>query len=244
MVRADNGQGLGPIEVHRHLQELLPLAPVDGQNSVARQLVQRLPEIVVHAVHAVLVLGGLGNQAAPRHADHPQALAHRRVVGNPLRENVHGPLQGVRRGGHLLPHIVRRQRKRIGHVLLLGVKSVGQGLQAPRLGDRGAGFSLGPVRPVEIIDFGQGGGRVQGGRQLLGQRPLLLDDGSHLLSLLVQAAQIGQPFGQLPQHLVIQRAGNLLAVPGDKRDGIPVVNQLDGILHLARTQVKLCGKCS
>ena len=237
-----NPQRLVPVEPDGNLEEFLPFPPVDGQNPVPGDFIERFMEIIIKGVNAVLLLGGLGDQFSPGHAHHPQALAHPGVVGDHLRQNILGSLQGVLRRRHLLGDVGRGQFQGIGPAPFLGVEGVGQRLQALGLRHRGPGFPLGPVRPVEVLDFGEGDGGVQSGGQFFRQRPLLLDGSPHLFPLLIQIAQIQQPLVKLPEHLVVQGAGHLLAVTGDKGNGVAVVDQLDGILHLLGTQMEFRGQ--
>ena len=50
----------------------------------------------------------------------------------------------------------------------------------------------------------------------------------HGLLLVVQLAQIGKPFVQRAQRLVVHTARGLLAVPGDERDGVALIDEGDG----------------
>ena len=246
MFRFDDAHRLVAVELHRNLQEFLPLAAVDREHPVAGDPAERLAEIVVQPIDAVLVLGGFGHQAAVGHADEPQPLAHGGVVGNLFGNDVLGALQRVLRRPHPFFRIDvgRREGERVGTGTLLCVNRIGERLKTAFLRHRGAGAALGTVGAVDVVDFGHGGRRVERRRKLRGHRPLLLNGGAHLLPLLVEAAQVFEPFVQLTQHLVVERAGHLLAVAGDKRDGVAVVDEFDGVFHLLRAQVEFGGQGS
>ena len=67
---------------------------------------------------------------------------------------------------------------------------------------------------------------------LLGHLLLLGYRRCDLLLALFEIAQIGEPVKKLSEYLVVKRAGDLLAVSGDKRDGLSVIYKLNGVVHL------------
>ena len=78
--------------------------------------------------------------------------------------------------------------------------------------------------------------------KLVGEIPLFLQRGGDLAPALVQAAQVLQALVNLAQQLVVQRPGLLLAVAGDKGNGVAVVNQAQYVFALLGFQVKLLTK--
>ena len=222
-----------------HLQELLPLAPVHRQNPVGGHAGHRLPVIIIHGVDAVLFLGGLGFHHALPQQQLPQDLPQGGVVADGFRQDVPGPGQSGLGVGHLLLriHIFRG----LGFRIPLGQmhhQPQGQGLQPPLLGDGGPGAALRPEGAVDILQLGEGGGFGQIRPQLLGEDALIRQGLFNFPAALVQIPQIIQPFGQLPQHLIVQGAGLFLAVPGDEGDGVPLVQQADDRGHLLGPQLE------
>ena len=61
----------------------------------------------------------------------------------------------------------------------------------------------------------------------------------HGLLLVVQLAQIGKPVVQRAQRLVVHTARGLLAVPGDERDGVALIDEGDGGRYARGIQVEL-----
>ena len=73
---------------------------------------------------------------------------------------------------------------------------------------------------------GHGQRIVNGAGQLRRQFIQSCEQRAHLFLPLFQTAQIGEPFRQLPQLLIIQTAGDFLTIARDKGDGVAVVQQL------------------
>ena len=119
---------------------------------------------------------------------------------------------------------------------------VRQRLQPARLGNARAGLALGLVGAVDVLDLRQRFGILQRGGQLGGHNALLGDGACDLGLALVQTAQIFQAVAQVAQHLVVHRAGGFLAVAGDKRDGVALVDQINGAPHVFEVQVQFGGK--
>ena len=119
--------------------------------------------------------------------------------------------------------MIRGQFLRRGHVRLLGIESIRQRLQTALLGHRSTGTTLRTVGTVKILQVGHGHRPIQRRRQFLSEGALLLDDSAVFFPLFLQVTQIHQPFSQFPQHLVVQRAGLLFTIAGDKGDGVTVI---------------------
>ena len=80
------------VQQHGDGEEALLFAPVDGEDLVSCQLGQRLIEVVVQPVDAVLLLGGQTAQVTLPHQQTPQRLAEVRVVAEQLGDDVVGAL--------------------------------------------------------------------------------------------------------------------------------------------------------
>ncbi len=222
--RLHRGQGLLLRDLKADLQKALAFAPVHRQYAVRRDGAHGFAEVVVHAVDAVLLLGGAGLQHGLPVQKRPQGLAQRGVVADDLRQYV--PRARERRVGigHVLFGIDVPLRLRDGIALgRLHLQPRGQPLQPALPGDGGAGAALGPEGAVDVLQLRQRPRvrklllKLRGQHTLLGQR--LFD----LLTTLIQIAQVLQPLCKLPENLIVQRAGGLLAVAGDEGDGVPRV---------------------
>ena len=204
-------------------------------------LVQRLGVVVILSVDAVLILGLDTGDAAEGAVVAAQFSAAGGIVRNSLGDDVLGTGQRSGGIGDFLVDIVRRCSVGVkGSVLL--EQRIGQGLQPASLGDAGAGLALGLVGAVKVLDLGQRLGLGEGGSQFGGHGALLGDGGSDLLLALIQAAQIFQTVTQVTQHLVVHRAGDLLAVAGDKRDSIALVDQVDRPLDIFSRKIQFGSK--
>jgi len=84
-------------------------------------------------------------------------------------------------------------------------------------------------------------GRPDPGLQFRRQLALLGDALQHRPLALLQVAQVFQAGLDGPELLLIQSAGDLLAVSGDEGDGVVLVQQLDGAGDLASFQAQFLG---
>ena len=220
------------IDLDSDFQEALALAAIQCQHAVTGYLVQRLCEVVI--------LGLGAGDAAERTVVAAQFGAAGSIIGDSLSDDILRPGQ---RGGCVGDLVVK---VRSGG--FLGVKRsvlfqnrIGQRLQAPGLGDAGAGLALGFIGAVDVLDLGQGLGLGQRGGQFGRHGPLLGDGGGDFLLALIEAAQIFQTVAQIAQYLIVHRAGGLLAVAGDKGDGVPLVDQFNSPLDIFDIQVQFLG---
>ena len=217
-----------------HFQDLLLLAAVDRQDTVSGGLRHRFREVIVSLVDRLLFLIlGFGGKDAPtlRHGAH--IAADRGRVGETLRQNVTGPLDGFFHSRDAL------FLGKIGLCLLfqglfrlLGPQNVRQTAQPLLHGDGRAGGPLRPERTVQVVEGDAGLRSFDGSPQLLGQLSLGLDGLQDLLFLFLQVSQRGQSHSQSTQLFVVQRARGLFPVAGDERNGAAFVDQLHGGVHL------------
>ena len=211
---------------------------------MARRLPHRLVKVVILGVDGVLVgLRGLRDKLRLRHGDDAQPLAERSVVGDGLRDNVARPGESVVRRRDVLVrvHKARRLSERI-HAGLLREEKLRERLQSALPRDGGAGAALRAVRTVHVVELGEGGGRVKGGGHLGGEGSGRVDQAAHLLAPLLEAAQVLEALRELAERLVVEAAVRLLAVAGDKGDGVSLVDELDHLLCLPGLQGELIGK--
>ena len=98
------------------------------------------------------------------------------------------------------------------------------------------------VRPVQILQLCKRGGGVQGGFQLGCELALAVNGLFDRLATLVQSPKILQPALKLAQGGVVHRAVELLAVTGDKGDGIALVEQTDDVFNVLFVPAQLPGQ--
>jgi len=115
---------------------------------------------------------------------------------------------------------------------------IGQRLQAASAGDAGAGLALGLIRTIDILHLGQCFGTSQSGLQFRRHGVLRFNGAGHFFFTLIQSAQVFQAVAQVAQHLVIHRAGSFFAVAGNKWDGVPGIDQVNGTLYVFQAQVQ------
>ena len=237
---ADDTRRTVGIDLDSDFQEALALAAVQCQHTVAGYLVQRLCEVVILGVDAVLVLGLGAGDAAERTVVAAQFGAAGGIIGDSLGDDILRPGQ---RGGCVGDLVVKVRSGGFFGVKrsVLFQNRVGQRLQAPGLGDAGAGLALGLIGAVDVLDLGQSLGLGQRGGQFGRHGPLLGDGGGDFLLALIEAAQIFQTVAQIAQHLIVHRAGGLLAVAGDKGDGVPLIDQFNSPLDIFDIQVQFLG---
>ena len=206
------------------------------------ELAERLGEVEVVAVLLAVVrlaLADLGDQVALG----PHALAERPDQVGVFREALDEDRAGAVEGGggvrHVLVQVAFGRRARVRR--RLAEQQVGEGLEAVLAGDLRLGPALRLVRQVQVFQPGLRVGGVDAVPQLAGQLALLVDRGEDRGAALLQLPEVAQALVQRPQLRVVQRAGGLLAVPGDERDGRPAIEQVNGGGHLVVAHGELGG---
>ena len=202
----------------------------------------RLTEVVIHAVDAVLFLCRPAVQDAFPVQERPQLLPDLRAVADGFREDVTRTGKRRLRIRYFFFRIDIPGRFRRGIPGLLQHQPQCQRFQPAFLRHGGAGPPLRPEGPVEILQFAQGGCFGQLCFQFIRQDALLFQRGSDLLPAFFQVPQVFQPFRHFAQHLVVQRTRRFLPVTGDKGDRVPRVQQFHRRLYLLRPQFELCRK--
>ena len=164
------------------------------------------------------------------------------IVGDHLRQDILCALKRILRGSHFLLSRDISGRFLQGRMIRrLGQDPVRKPLQAFLPGDTGAGPAFGTERPVQILNRHLGLRILDLGAQGRRQFPLGLDALDDLFLFVLEIAQIGQPLIQRAKLLIVQCPCRLLAVAGDKGDGIALVDQRDRRLHLPQLHLQLTG---
>ena len=193
-----------------------------------------LAEVIVEAINAVLlrVLRRFAGEGAPAHDQLPQGLADVRVIGKILSDDVVCALQGFFCGVYPLFRVNIVQRQSLGIPAVLGKNRLCQGLQSLLPGDRATGAPLLLVGSVQVFHLGHGPGGIDGGRELQCQLALIFDGLFHLVPAILEITQVGEPGFQGTQGGVVHGAVHFLPVPGDKGDGVALVDQAHHIFHI------------
>ena len=240
---ADALQRLVAVDRQADLQRALALAAVEGQDLMALQAGDGLREIKILPVDGgllvLLLCRGRLRRAAAVH-ERTQALAHLRVVGDALGEDVGRAGQRIFQRPDALVRVDIRRGQRLGrvHAQRLGKDSVRQRLEALFPGDRRARAALGLVGAVEVLDLRERRGLVDGLCQLVRQLFLRGDGGLDLLAPLGEIAQILQPRLKRAERRVVHGAVLLLAVAGDEGNGVALVKKGDDICDIFLSAVE------
>ena len=232
-----NAPGALGFHGNAHLQKAFPLAAVQGQNTVARDFGDRLGIIIILGVYAVFVLSFYAFDHAERMVVAAQLGAAVSVIADGFGNDILCPGQSGCCIGDFLVQVVVGGCLRVKvSILLQG--SIGQRLQAASTGDAGAGLALGLIRTIDILHLGQCFGTSQSGLQFRRHGVLRFNGAGHFFFTLIQSAQVFQAVAQVAQHLVIHRAGSFFAVAGNKWDGVPGIDQVNGTLYVFQAQVQ------
>ena len=230
---------------HRHLQAILRLAPIHSQHPMGRDARQLLAVVEIHFVGGIALPVLFGNEKSVFHRQRADLTAVIRIVGDILGDDIAGTGQSGFSVGHalFLINILLCSLLQGGSIgFFLGHKQCRQRLQSPLTGNGGSRLPLGAEGTVDVVDLRQGGGRRHSSFDLLRQFALLADEGQNFLPTLLQIPQIGKTLCQGAKLIVVQTAGGFLAVTGNKRHGIAVIQQLDCRLRLGAADIQFTAK--
>ena len=218
------------------LQQLLFFTAVDRQDLVALQVGKDLAEIIVEPIDRVLLRRRSRDKLSLAVQQFAQLLAQVGVVTDGLGNDVAGTGQGLFRTGNALfrIHIVSRGYHRFRAVPPLLKQKLGQRSQSLFPGHGGSGTALLLIGAIEILQLGQSHGLLNARAQLVGEFPLFLDGGKHAFPAFIQAPQILESCLQRAQRGIVHGAVQFLAVTGDKRDGVALIQQPDHVFNVFR----------
>ena len=241
---ADAQKRLLMVDFQRDLQKTFALTPVQGKHLMPLDFGQGLCKIIIKLINrGFLFLALCGNGADDRHAPHQIAkrFADRRVVGNHFRNNVRGAGKGIGHAVHAKLRIDKVLRENFGvrKPSFLREKLHGEGLQTLFLRNGRAGAALRLIGTIEILQFRKGFGAFNGRRKLRRQFALGLNGAADLIPALRQIPQILQTVSQRAQRGIVHCAVNLLAVTGNKGDGVALVEKLYDILYILQGLIQL-----
>ena len=226
--RSEYAHGHGAVEFHVDFQKFLFLAAVHREHAVPGDFVQPFALVGVHPVHAQILFGAFRMYKAVLHADVAYALSALGVVGNCLGYYVERALKRVLGGRHafFFVNIFRGFFKHARSLFVLSVNEFGKRFEPFFFGDRSARAPLGAERTVDVFYLRQRFGGVERGGYLVGHFFLLGDRSAHFFALFVERAEIRQPFAQVPELFVVERAGHFFAVTRYERHRVAFVEQL------------------
>ena len=98
------------------------------------------------------------------------------------------------------------------------------------------------VRAVEVFDLGERFGAVDGGGKFIGELALLIDGLFYGLAAIFKTAEVLEPLFERAQRRVVHRAVELLAVAGDKGDGVALVEQMHDVFNVPGVFAELGSK--
>ncbi len=227
-----------PRDFELDLERAFLVGPVDRQDAVRRDVADRLGVVEVVAVlqplpfGEVLALGGHDLAGLPDGAT--DRVADDRQLVDRFREDVADAFQHLLDG--LQPLLGREKFGRRGVEVEQRLVAVpdpqGQRLQPLLAGVGGLGALLGLVGEVEVFEPLGVVRALDGVAELVRELPLGLDGLEDRLLALGQLAQALDAVLDLPDRDLVQVAGPLLAVAGDERHRVALVEQLNDGLDL------------
>ena len=98
------------------------------------------------------------------------------------------------------------------------------------------------VGAVEVFDLGERFGAVDGGGELVCKLALLVDGLFHRFAALFKTAEVLEPLFERAQRGVVHCTVELLAVAGDKGDGVALVEQMHDVFNVPGVFAELGSK--
>ncbi len=218
-------------------QNFLVFAAVDRQRLMRADGFHPGLEIVIYLVDPAGVFrvrNFFGAQDARSERPFSGDPAHVGVVADGFRDDIPGPGKCVINRGDLFRQI------RSGDLLEIAVNhglfedQLCQPFQAFFAGDAGPGPPFGFVWLVQVFQSRAGFGCQDFLPELWRKLSLFLDRGENRRPAFVHRPQVFQRGDDFADLLFVQPAGDFFTIAGDKREGIPPVQQLDHSGCLAR----------
>ena len=201
---------------------------------MAQHFFHRLLIVVVHLVHALglLVLGSAGKNALLK-SSFSDICSEISVIGNILSNDVHSTLNSFCRIIDALFRINKSSSLFCQRLCgLLCQKNISQSFKPFFSGNAGSCLSLWSIWKVKILN---GNHRLRSndlGLKFVCHLALLLNRSKNLLTPLFKTAQILESLIEITKLLIVQRSCNFLPVPGNERDCVALIDQLDCRLNL------------
>ena len=219
--------GVGDVEV----EDVLLLAPVQGQDAVRGQARERFGEVEIVgellAGRFLALLDAGGHSAAL--PDRVAQGAHQfRVFAEPLDQDGARALQRGLDIGDALARIDEAGGSLFRRAFGMGEQGLRQGAEPGLAGGLRLGAALHLERQVEVFEpclcVGGEDARLQGRVEL----PLAVDALEDGGAARLQVAQIGEALLQIAELGIVEAAGDLLAVARDERHRRPAIKEFDG----------------
>ena len=233
------------IHCNLNLQLLFLFSSVHGQNSVVRDFGKCLLVVVVHLVNRLFLrVGGFRCNNRFCKGLFSDILCDFCVVGNHLGDYIAGSLKSICCCIYFLLRVDKRLRRFLRRAVSLKLceNNHGQRLQSLFLCLGCTGGLLLLVRLVKVLYSLQHLGFFDFRTKFFRQFPLLFDEADYLILSLFQISQVFKPFIKVTQYHIGKSPGYLFTVSGDKRDGIALVYELHGVLHLCSPDFKFACK--
>ena len=211
-------------------QHLLLFATAERKHAVARNLADRLAEVVIVLELCFLLLEillDLGNHHAGLFHLGTEVLAEFGIVGNLFGENVGGTLEGGLRVGKALLLGEVDAGDFFGGIagIFLSPHQASQRFKTEFLRDGRAGALLGLVRGVNIFEESLVLAGLDLGLEFGSELALFLDALEHRFLTVGKFLQIVATVADVAQFNFVQRTRLVLAVAGDKGDRAPLVHE-------------------
>ena len=223
-------------DLDRKAENLFLLATAERQHTVARNLGNRLAEVVIILELGFLlfeILLDLGHHDALLFHLGAEVLTEFRIVGHFFGQDVGSTLEGGLRVGQALFFGQVNAGDFFGGIagIFLFPHQAGERLQAKFLGDGGAGTFLGFVGGVNIFEQRFIFAGLDLGLQFGGQLALFLDALEDGLLAVGQFLQVVPAVADVAEFNFVQGSRLVLAVTGDKGDSAPLIHKFQGLGH-------------
>ena len=223
------------------------LTAIDGENPMRGKCADGLAVAVVHLKDLCIL--GIGIERRFKDGTSPKLFAHEaaqlRLVHDRLGEDITRTRKCVSNCWDFLFCIYIRCSSFLGRAFGLSLEQhrVCKVLQPPLTGNGGACAFFLLIGTVEIFECLKFFGGFDFCTQIVRQLALFLDACDDFLLPFDKAAQIGETRLHLTQHLVLKRAGRLLAVTCDERNRVAIVEECDNGFDLLRTDGEFARNC-
>ena len=237
-------QGKLTVKLDADAKKALLLAAVYGKYLMPLNFGDRLGKVVIQTVDGVFLPRRLRADGGTGKDILAQVFSDVRIVGDHLGNDVGRAGERILDGVYalFLVDVPKGKLFRFRQVAPLREKLKRKRLKPFLLCHCRPRAALLLIRAVEVLKHGERFSGVYRVCQLLRQLPLLLNGFLDDVAPLLKIAQVLKPLGKCSQSCIVHRAVQLLAVAGDKGDGVSLVKKIDYVINMFRRAFKLAGE--
>ena len=222
------------VQLYGDTEHLLLFTTVDGENLMPLQTGKVLREIIVQRVYGILFCRCFRVELSNAIQQGLQCFAQLGTVADLLGDDIRGTGQRVFNALHTLfwVYIIFCSFFRSRAVPVLTKEQLGQWVKPFFFRNGGTGTTLLLIGTVKILELCEGSGLPDGSGKFIGELALLLNGGENGVAPFLKIAQVLQPSFQRAQCCVVHGPVQFLAVTGDERNGVALIQQTDDIFHI------------